>query len=87
MGWELLTNSSEIIYSPEGNDSIVIVGVENWGDPPFKQLGDIDTAYPTSGDSTVKILLTHNPRHWTDIVAPTDSMRYALTLSGHTHAM
>ena len=87
MGWELLTNSSEIIYSPEGNDSIVIVGVENWGDPPFKQLGDIDTAYPTSGDSAVKILLTHNPRHWTDIVAPTDSMRYALTLSGHTHAM
>lgn len=87
MGWELLTNSSEIIYSPAGTDSMVVVGVENWGDPPFSRFGDIDTAYPTSGDSAVKILLTHNPRHWTDIVARTDTMRYALTLSGHTHAM
>lgn len=87
MGWELLTNSSEIIYSREGADSLVIVGVENWGDPPFPQYGIIDAAYPTSNDKAVKILLTHNPRHWTDIVAQSDSLNYALTLSGHTHAM
>ena len=87
MGWELLTNSSEVIYGNAPGDSIVIVGVENWGDPPFPQYGNIDLAYPTSGDSATKILLTHNPRHWTDLVAPTDSLRYALTLSGHTHAM
>lgn len=86
MGWELLTNSSEVIAGEKG-DSLVIVGVENWGDPPFTQYGDIDAAYPTSGDSAVKILLTHNPRHWTDMVSQTDSLRYALTLSGHTHAM
>lgn len=86
MGWELLTNSSEVIPGAAG-DSIVIVGVENWGDPPFNRYGDIDAAYPTSGDSATKILLTHNPRHWTDIVAKSDTLRYALTLSGHTHAM
>lgn len=86
MGWELLTNSSEIIHGAAG-DSLVIVGVENWGDPPFSRYGDIDQAYPTSADAATKILLTHNPRHWTDLVAPTDTMRYALTLSGHTHAM
>ncbi len=86
MGWELLTNSSEVIHRAAG-DSIVIVGVENWGDPPFTRYGDIDVAYPTSGDAATKILLTHNPRHWTDLVAPTDSMAYALTLSGHTHAL
>lgn len=86
MGWELLTNSSEVIHRSAG-DSIVIVGVENWGDPPFTRYGDIDAAYPTSGDAATKILLTHNPRHWTDLIAPTDSMAYALTLSGHTHAM
>jgi len=87
MGWDLLTNSSEIIYGAGSRDSIVIVGVENWGDPPFPQYGNLDAAYPTPADSAVKILLTHNPRHWTDVVAPTDSLRYALTLSGHTHAM
>ena len=87
MGWELLTNSSEVIYGPASGDSIVVVGVENWGDPPFPQYGDLDTAYPTSGDAAVKILLTHNPRHWTDVIAPSDSLRYDLTLSGHTHAM
>lgn len=86
MDWELLTNSSEVIHRAAG-DSIVIVGVENWGDPPFSRYGDIDTAYPTSGDSATKILLTHNPRHWTDLVATTDTMAYVLTLSGHTHAM
>lgn len=86
MGWELLTNSAETIHRAAG-DSIVIVGVENWGDPPFTRYGDIDVAYPTSGDSATKILLTHNPRHWTDLVAPNDTMAYALTLSGHTHAM
>lgn len=87
MGWELLTNSSEVIYGTEATDSIVIVGVENWGDPPFPQYGNLDTAYATHSDPAVKILLTHNPRHWTDMVAPADSLRYALTLSGHTHAM
>jgi len=87
MGWELLTNSSEIIRGVDPRDSLVIVGVENWGDPPFPQYGDIDAAYPTSGDAATKILLTHNPRHWTDVVALNDTLNYALTLSGHTHAM
>lgn len=87
MGWELLTNSSEIIRGAEPGDSLVIVGVANWGEPPFGRYGDINAAYPTSGDPAVKILLTHNPRHWTDEVARIDTLRYALTLSGHTHAM
>lgn len=87
MGWELLTNSSEIIRGTNPEDSLVIVGVENWGDPPFSRHGDIDAAYPTSGDAATKILLTHNPRHWTDVVALNDTLNYALTLSGHTHAM
>lgn len=87
MGWELLTNSSEIIYGDNPSDSLVVIGVENWGDPPFSQYGDLQTAYATLGDSATKLLLTHNPRHWTDIVAPNDTMNIFLTLSGHTHAM
>lgn len=88
MNWEPLTNSSEVIYGRENpQDSLVVLGVENWGDPPFPQKGDIVEAYNTPADSVVKILLTHNPVHWTETVAPCDTMNIALTLSGHTHAM
>lgn len=88
MGWEPLTNSSEVIRGKDNaSDSIVIIGVENWGDPPFPRKGNLIEAYPTPGDSAVKVLLTHNPVHWTHEVAPCDSMNIALTLSGHTHAM
>lgn len=87
MGWELLTNSTSFIYGDTPGDSIAIVGVENWGDPPFPTHGNLTEAYPTPGDSVVKILLTHNPAHWIAEIAPADSMKMDLTLSGHTHAM
>ncbi|MGM9829794.1 MAG: metallophosphoesterase, partial [Muribaculaceae bacterium] len=38
MGWTLLNNSQAIIHN--GNDSIVVIGVENWGDAPFPVYGD-----------------------------------------------
>lgn len=87
MGWELLTNSSEVIFGDAPGDSLVVIGVENWGDPPFPTYGDLDSAYQTPADSAVKVLLTHNPRHWTDVIEPNDTLNIALTLSGHTHAM
>lgn len=87
MGWELLTNSAEVIYGEEAGDSIVIIGVENWGEPPFPQKGDLYAAYATPGDSAVKILLSHNPVHWEREIANADSLKIDLTLSGHTHAM
>lgn len=87
MGWELLTNSSAVVYGDTPGDSIVVIGVENIGDPPFPTYGDLELAYPTPADSAVKILLTHNPVHWTRDIAPRDTMNIALTLSGHTHAM
>lgn len=87
MGWELLTNSSLTIYGQSAQDSLVVIGVENWGDPPFPTYGNLPEAYPTPGDSAVKILLTHNPAHWDREIAPVDSLNIALTLSGHTHAM
>ncbi|MBD5238558.1 MAG: metallophosphoesterase [Bacteroidales bacterium] len=87
MNWELLTNSSTVIYGDTPMDSLVIIGVENWGEPPFPTYGELLTAYPTPGDSAVKILLTHNPVHWQKEVEPVDSLKIDLTLSGHTHAM
>jgi hypothetical protein len=85
MGWQLLLNDTEWIH--RGTDSIAVVGVENWGDPPFTVYGDLRKAYPAVSDSVFKILLTHNPAHWIAEVESCDSTNIALSLSGHTHAM
>lgn len=85
MGWRLLLN--ETAHIDRDSDSIAIIGVENIGDPPFKVYGSLPKAYPTLSDSTVKILLTHNPAHWTDSIAGNSNINIPLSLSGHTHAM
>lgn len=85
MGWKLLRNRTE--YLRRGSDSLAIVGVENIGDPPFRIYGSLASAYPATGDSVSKILLSHNPAHWTDSIAGREDVNIALTLSGHTHAM
>lgn len=85
MGWKLLLNQTEFMHS--GRDSIAVIGVENIGDPPFRIYGSLHKAYPAVGDSVSKILLSHNPAHWTDSIASHDDVNIALTLSGHTHAM
>lgn len=88
MGWHVLDNTHTFIK--KGNDSIALIGVENWGEPPFKQYGKLGTAYPHGQDGRVKddifkILLTHNPMHWHEQVCHDTDID--LTLSGHTHAM
>lgn len=85
MGWKMLNNATAFVY--RGNDSIAIVGVENVGDPPFTVYGDLDMAYESLGDPTVKILLSHNPAHWVEDIKDSPDKNIALTLSGHTHAM
>lgn len=85
MGWKLLNNNLDTIR--RGNEFIVITGVENWGEPPFKQYGDLGKALPESPDNkdTFILLLSHNPAHWHEIVRRNGDID--LTLSGHTHAM
>ena len=90
MGWRLLNN--ERAFVTKGNDSIVLIGVENWGEPPFPEYGRLTEAYPSHRDSTYnlndsrfKILLTHNPEHWSREVLNISNID--LSLSGHTHAM
>ena len=85
MGWDLLLNEHRVIR--RGADSLVLIGVENVGDPPFKTYGDLGKAYPATAEASCKILLTHNPAHWTDDISKTDSINIALSLAGHTHAM
>lgn len=90
MGWTLLNNDRRFIS--RGNDSIMVIGVENWGDPPFPVYGDLDKALSPSPDSVFhqndrrfKVLLTHNPEHWNQIVSHNTNID--LSLAGHTHAM
>lgn len=85
MGWDLLLNESKYLY--RGDDSIVVIGVENIGDPPFKVYGSLGEANQSLADSTIKILLTHNPAHWEQDIKDNKKYNIALTLSGHTHAM
>lgn len=83
ISFKLLLNEAEIIK--KNKKSISIIGVENWGNPPFKQYGNLDKAIENVKDVKFKILLSHDPDHWSEeIVGKTD---IALTLSGHTHGM
>jgi hypothetical protein len=68
-----------------GNDQIALVGVENWGSPPFKQYGDLEKALRPAQFAPFRILLSHDPTHWAEEVV--GKMDIALTLSGHTHGM
>ncbi|MDE6486942.1 MAG: metallophosphoesterase [Muribaculaceae bacterium] len=85
MGWRMLDNEAVALSAPSGR--LILIGVENIGEPPFTTRGDLRRAYPTPADSLPKILLSHNPRHWTDSIAGNPDANIALTLSGHTHAM
>lgn len=82
MGWKLLNNSHDILV--QGNDSIALIGVENEGEPPFSQHGDLPKAMADT-DGMFKILLSHNPTHWRREVLPKSDID--LMLAGHTHAM
>ncbi len=91
IGWSALKKTASIGGYPQrtfllknGNDSIAIIGVENWGEPPFSTHGDLNKAYPDINDKHFKLLLSHNPKHWDIEVCHTP---VDLTLSGHTHAM
>lgn len=84
-GWEMLDNAHKDVT--RGKDNIIVIGVGNWGEPPFSKYGSLTEAYPAEklNDDNYKILLSHNPEHWRQEV--TDKTNIDLTLAGHTHAM
>lgn len=84
MGFDLLNNRTHTI-TKDGQE-LDIVGVENWGKPPFPQIGDLDKALEGTNPNNFKILLSHDPTHWDEKVVP-NTQNIDLTLSGHTHGM
>ncbi len=83
MGFHLLRN--EHAFITRGEDSLMVIGVDNWGLPPFSQYGDLEKALGEYRDFPLQVLISHDPSHWREEVIPDSNIR--LTLSGHTHAM
>jgi predicted MPP superfamily phosphohydrolase len=80
-GFKLLMNQSVKIQVKD--TSLVLIGVENWGRPPFPQYADLDKAMQNIPEKSFKILMSHDPAHWDAIVVPQTDI--PLTLAGHTH--
>ena len=82
MGFQTLLNDNRIIEV--NGEKIAIVGVENWGVKPFPQHGDLTKAKLGTEGIPVKILLSHDPSHFEEVVTQ-GHPDIDLTLSGHTH--
>lgn len=82
MGWKLLNNDHVILK--KDSCAIALIGVENNGEPPFPQLGDLPKAMKGT-EGMFKVLLSHDPTHWRREVLPESDIQ--LMLAGHTHAM
>lgn len=83
MGYKLLLDE-HISLEKEG-EKIALLGVENWG-RGFIEKGDLDKALDGLEENAFKILLSHDPSHWQEIVKKHQTP-VQLTLSGHTHGM
>lgn len=83
IGFELLLN--EHTYIQKGEDKIVLIGVENWGQN-FKKAGDLNKASQNVDQKDFKVLMSHDPSHW-EYEIKNHPKNFHLTLSGHTHGM
>jgi len=83
-GFEVLRNEHRFI--DKNGEKLYLLGVENWGLKPFPQYGDLDKASAGIPPEAAKILLSHDPTHFDEIVKKHPS-NVQLTLSGHTHGM
>ncbi|WP_372916733.1 metallophosphoesterase [Salegentibacter sp.] len=84
MGWNLLLNEHRFIE--KNGQRLALVGVENWGIGGFKKAGDLEAAADGLSAKDFKVLLSHDPSHWQEMVK-NDDKNFHLTLSGHTHGM
>lgn len=84
MGFRLLNNENAILE--KNGQQIGIYGVENWGNRPFPQRGDLDASLKGAEDVSFKVLMSHDPTHWEKKILEHPT-HFDLTLAGHTHGM
>ncbi len=83
MGFQLLNNSHEKISL--GEDSITLVGVENWGKARWSpKYGDLEKAMEGVEEDAFTVMLTHDPTHWDEQILP-HKKHVHLSVCGHTH--
>ena len=82
-GFKLLIDEHYILR--KAGDSIALIGVNSWGERPFKTYGKLKKAMKGVENYSFKILLSHIPTHWDEEVDGKTNID--LTLSGHTHGM
>jgi len=82
-GFQVLRNQNTVIKS--GNDSIFLIGVENWGHAPFPQYANLEKASEGIPENAFTILISHDPAHWESQIK--EGKNADLTLSGHTHGL
>jgi predicted MPP superfamily phosphohydrolase len=81
LGFDLLLDESRKIKI--GDDTIDLIGIQNWGLPPFPQYGDLRKAMKGIGENSFKLLMSHDPTHWDAQVR--EKTDIDLMLAGHTH--
>jgi predicted MPP superfamily phosphohydrolase len=81
IGFDLLLDESRKIMVSD--EEIELIGIQNWGIPPFPQYGDLKQAMQNVNDTAFKVLMSHDPTHWDAQVR--DKTDIDLMLSGHTH--
>jgi hypothetical protein len=84
LGWDLLRNERRELV--RGDSKLHLIGVENWGKGGFKKAGDFEKAADGIEASDFKILMSHDPSHWDQVIQHHEK-DVQLTLSGHTHGM
>jgi len=84
IGFKLLLNEAVPVKKDE--ESVALIGVENWGKGGFHKYGDLGKATADVPADAFKILMSHDPSHW-DAVTLEHDHHIHLTLSGHTHGM
>ncbi|MFI5150161.1 MAG: metallophosphoesterase [Bacteroidia bacterium] len=84
IGFNLLRN--ENLKIEKDGQHIELLGIENWGSGRFAKYGDLAKTLEGTRDDAFKILLSHDPSHWTEQVLQSGPHIH-LTLSGHTHGM
>ncbi|MBC7694626.1 MAG: metallophosphoesterase [Burkholderiales bacterium] len=75
----------EHVTIQKGDEKITLLGVNNWG-KGFGERGDLNKALQNTTENGFKILLSHDPSHWDEVIKKHPSLIH-LTLSGHTHGM
>ncbi|HEU4717318.1 MAG TPA: metallophosphoesterase [Bacteroidia bacterium] len=81
LGFRLLRNEHTVIE--KDGQQLYLLGVEDWG-RGFLHEGDLDKALEGVPENAFKILLSHDPSHFDEIVSQHPTHVH-MTLSGHTH--